>query len=361
VSLADAFIIAVPTPSDVDHRPDLSHVQQAAASIVPFLRKGNLVILESTSPPGTTLGMIPILEQSGLVVGQDIHLAHSPERVLPGRILTELVENDRVVGGHTSNAAEACADLYRTFVRSSIHLTDATTAEMTKLMENTFRDVNIALANEFSRIGAHVGIDIHEAIALANRHPRVNILSPGPGVGGHCIAVDPWFIVDAAPEQANLIRVAREVNDAQPGHVVELILDGVSEVRHPEVAILGLAYKANVDDMRESPALDVVRQLDARGISLRLHDAHVTRPPVGVPLERDLATTVAGADVIVILTDHQEYRLLDPRDPVFAGMRSRTVIDTRHCLDVYAWQAAGFTVRQLGVAVQPGVVAGIAP
>src|SRR5256885_1802170 len=220
---ADAFIIAVPTPFDpATNRADLRFVEQAARDILPFLRRGNLVVLESTVPPGTTRDVLaPILAQSGLRPGRDIFVAHCPERVLPGRILVELEQNDRLAGGLTPACAERAADLYSAFVKGAIMRTDATTAEMVKVMENTFRDVNVALANEFSLVAERIGVDVWEAIRLANHHPRVNVLRPGPGVGGHCIAADPWFLVGAAPEVTPLIRVSREVNDAMPEHVLE--------------------------------------------------------------------------------------------------------------------------------------------
>ncbi len=229
---ADAFIIAVPTPFFADKRADMRFVEAAAELITPHLRHGNLVVLESTSPPRTTLDRLaPILEGSGLKAGLDFHLVYSPERVLPGQILRELIENARVVGGVDRSSAEAGRDLYSTFVRGEIVLTDATTAEMVKLMENTFRDVNIAVANEFSRLADRFGIDVWEAIEIANRHPRVEILRPGPGVGGHCISVDPWFLVEAAPELTPLIRTARQVNDDQPLFVVQIIERALKEGR----------------------------------------------------------------------------------------------------------------------------------
>ena len=348
-ALADVFILAVPTPCRDDHKPDLSFVEYAARMIAPLLRPGNLVILESTSPPGTTVGLIPILEESGLRAGEDFLLAHSPERVLPGRILTELVQNDRVIGGQNRAAAEAGATLYRAFVTGEILLTDATTAELVKLMENTYRDVNIALANEFSRVATTVGIDVNEAIALANHHPRVNILKPGPGVGGHCIAVDPWFIVDAAPEVTPLIRAARDVNDNQPAVVVELIERAVAGIDQPAIALLGLAYKADIDDLRESPSMEVARLLHDKGYELRLHDAHATALPDGTPLTSDLLDTLADSDALVVLTDHAAYRELRPGDPAALLMRGRIVVDTRRCLDAAAWRSSGFDVHQLGV------------
>lgn len=345
----DVFILATPTPCRPDHSPDLGAVEMAAKMIVPHLRSGNLIILESTSPPGTTVSLIPILEESGLRVGRDLLLAHCPERVLPGRILTELVGNDRICGGHTRAAASAAADLYRVFVTGNILLTDATTAELVKLMENTYRDVNIALANEFAQVSAAVGVDVHEAIALANRHPRVSILKPGPGVGGHCIAIDPWFIVAAAPESSPLIQTARSVNDRQPEYVADLIAEAVRGVRGPVIALLGLAYKPDVDDMRESPSLRVAELLRERGYALRLHDPHIGEFSDGTPLPADLAEVLAGVDALVILTDHTEYRQLNPLDPALRRMRLPIVVDTRSCLDGAAWERAGFAVHQLGV------------
>jgi UDP-N-acetyl-D-mannosaminuronic acid dehydrogenase len=349
---ADVFILAVPTPCRADHKPDVRYVESAARMVAPFLRPGNLVILESTSPPGTTVGLIPILEESGLRVGEEILLAHSPERVLPGRILTELVQNDRVIGGQNQAAAEAGALLYRSFVTGEILLTDATTAELVKLMENTYRDVNIALANEFGRVAATVGINVHEAIALANHHPRVNILKPGPGVGGHCIAVDPWFIVDAAPDVTPLIQTARKVNDDQPEQVAEMIARAVAAIPQPTIAVLGLAYKADIDDLRESPSMEIVHLLERRGLDLRLHDAHATVLPDGTLLIPNLDDVLAGADALVVLTDHAAYRHLRPDE--LPAMRHRVVVDTRHCLDAAEWRAAGFAVHQLGVGARAG-------
>ena len=345
---ADVFILAVPTPCRDDHTPDLSFVESAARMIAPHLQPGNLVILESTSPPGTTVGLIPALEEGGLRVGEDLLLAYSPERVLPGRILTELVQNDRVIGGQSRAAAETGAALYRAFVTGEILMTDATTAEMVKLMENTYRDVNIALANEFGRVAMTVGIDVNEAIVMANHHPRVDILRPGPGVGGHCIAIDPWFIVDAAPDDTRLIQTAREVNDGQPVHVVALIEEAVAGIERPKITLLGLAYKADIDDLRESPAVEIAGVLRKRGYDLRLHDPHAAALPDGTPLMANLREALADADALVVLTDHAPYRGLRPGDAASA-MRTRIAVDTRGCLDPAGWRAAGFSLHQLGV------------
>ena len=325
---ADVFIIAVPTPICPDKTADMSAVTSAARSVVPVLQKGNLVILESTSPPGTTMKLVkPILEKSGLKAGTDFMLAYSPERVLPGQILKEIVNNSRVIGGYDRISAEAGCDLYATFVKGEIMLTDATTAEMVKLMENTFRDVNIALANEFALIAEHIGIDVWEAINIANHHPRVKILKPGPGVGGHCIAVDPWFLVEAAPEQAKLIRQARLVNDAMPSHVVEVIEHSIKSIEKPVIACLGLSYKANVDDTRESPSVEVVRLLIDRGFQVRICDPHVSTPPHPWLRLMTLTDTLNGADCAVLLTDHQVF--LDISQAVISTMRHQIMIDTR--------------------------------
>ena len=271
---ADVFIIAVPTPfkdGGPDHisgkKPDLSYIEAATKKISPFIKPGNLVILESTSPVGTTDEVVAeILKQDGHSIGEDVYIAHCPERVLPGRILIELVENDRVVGGINEESTAVTVEFYERFVRGAVLPTTAKTAEMVKLTENSSRDVQIAFANELSMVCETETINTWEVIELANRHPRVNILQPGPGVGGHCIAVDPWFIVDRSPECSNLIRTAREVNDAKPGWVIERVKRCADKFKSPVIACLGLAFKADVDDLRESPASDIVKKLQEENI-----------------------------------------------------------------------------------------------
>jgi UDP-N-acetyl-D-mannosaminuronic acid dehydrogenase len=342
---ADAYILAVPTPLTEDKRPDMSHVRATAEAIVPCLRRGALVILESTSPPGTCLDMlVPILEKSGLKVGAEIHLAHCPERVLPGNILRELISNDRVIGGFDTASAEKARDLYDTFVDGAMHLTDLTTAEFVKVLENTYRDVNIALANEAALLCEELGIQFREAARLANRHPRVNVHQAGPGVGGHCISVDPWFLVDRFPEQASLIHLARLRNDGMPAHVADVLLDLLSGVAAPKVAALGLAFKGNIDDTRESPALAVIRILQAEGIDVVAHDPFVRSVPVP---QETLDNGLQGADCLLVLTDHDEYRHLTPAHAARL-MRGRIVYDTRNILDHAQWRATGFEVRVLG-------------
>jgi UDP-N-acetyl-D-mannosaminuronic acid dehydrogenase len=346
---ADAFIIAVPTPITIDHKADLGFVSNAAESIVPHLRAGNLVVLESTVPPRTTHDvLVPILEQSGLKAGDDFALAHCPERVLPGKILIELVENDRIIGGLTPRCAERAAELYHAFVHGSLHQTDATTAEMVKVMENTCRDVNIALANQFAVLAERFGVNAWEAIDLANKHPRVQVLRPGPGVGGHCIAVDPWFLIESAPEQAPLITAARKLNESMPGHVLDLIRSLAPDPSLGPIAALGLAYKGDVDDVRESPAVEVVREALLAGYEVRSHDPHVKHDGnTDLPPCFDLTGALEGAQAVVLLTDHTAFRDLNPHD-IGQLMRSRRVIDTRNALDKAAWLAAGFQVTTLG-------------
>jgi UDP-N-acetyl-D-mannosaminuronic acid dehydrogenase len=345
---ADAFIIAVPTPFDpTTNQADLHFVEQAARDIVPFLRRGNLVVLESTVPPGTTRDVLaPILAESGLQPGRDICLAHCPERVLPGRILVELEQNDRLAGGLTPGCADKAAELYSAFVKGTIMRTNATTAEMVKVMENTFRDVNVALANEFALVAEQIGVDVWEAIRLANHHPRVNILRPGPGVGGHCVAVDPWFLVAAAPEQARLIRAARDVNDAMPEHVLARLAALASPPA--SIALLGVTYKAEVDDIRESPARRVAELAVERGYDVRLCDPHVKADTPGLPAPlMPLEQALRDAEAVVLLVDHRAFQDLD-LDLVAALVGQRRVLDARNALDRRAWQAHGFEVSVLG-------------
>jgi UDP-N-acetyl-D-mannosaminuronic acid dehydrogenase len=334
---ADVYVVAVPTPLRADRSADLRCIDAAVGAIAPRLRGGELVVLESTSPPGTTQRLAQRLqaERPDLALDGDdgrpvVHVAYCPERVLPGRVLVELVTNDRVVGGITPEAARRAREVYATFCRGEIVLTDTVTAELAKLVENSYRDVNIAFANELSLVTADLGVDVWEVIELANRHPRVDILRPGPGVGGHCLAVDPWFLVTAAPERTRLIRAAREVNDAQPHAVVERVADAVRGLEHPRVAALGLAYKADIDDLRESPALSVVEQL-ARLLPhawITAVDPHVeVLPPRlrGLPHVSlaPLAPALADADVVVLLVDHASFGAVDPRQ---LGV---SVVDTR--------------------------------
>jgi len=320
---ADIFILAVPTPLDASHCADLSMIEAATAAIAPHVKAGNLVILESTSPVGTTERVVAGgLAKAGVDVGR-LHIAHCPERVLPGRILIELIQNDRIVGGLDEAATETAAAFYREFVRGEVFETTAAIAEMSKLTENTFRDVNIALANELSIIADRLDIDVFELIKLANRHPRVNILQPGPGVGGHCIAVDPWFIVSQSPDQARLIRTAREVNESKPEWVIEKVAQKAERFKRPRIACLGLAFKADVDDLRESPALAIVRRLR----ELDVGDLLVCDPYVHNFDEFALCSldeAIDNADIVLLLVDHRPFKRLKP-----SSLQEKVLIDTR--------------------------------
>ena len=358
---ADAFIIAVPTPFFEDElgeyegqsyrKADMRAVISAIESIVPHLRQGNLVVLESTSPPRTTVDLVqPILERSGMKAGVDFYLAYSPERVLPGQILRELLENARVIGGVNQPSAEAGRDLYACFVKSRIILSDATTAEMVKLMENTSRDINIAIANEFSRLAQRFGIDVWEAIKIANLHPRVNILNPGPGVGGHCISVDPWFLVEAAPDLTKLILTAREVNDSQPNFVLKLIQSVAGEnLTGKHIAILGIAFKPDVDDLRESPAIEVIKRLTQAGAIVSAYEPNKKDAEISdIKITQSLQDAVVDADLVVLLVAHREFKELEPQK-LRELTPARLLIDTVGCWAIQPWSEAGFILGRLGV------------
>ena len=335
---AEAFMIAVPTPFKEGKKPDLSFIQKAAEAIAPVLDKGNLIILESTSPVGATeklaawlQALRPDLTFPGQASGKepDMYVAHCPERVLPGRVLEELVSNDRIIGGLSEECSEKAISLYKTFVRGECISTNARTAEMAKLTENSFRDVNIAFANELSVICDELKINVWELITLANRHPRVNILSPGPGVGGHCIAVDPWFIVDSAPESARIIRTAREINDAKPGYVIDKVKSAADEFKRPVIACLGLAFKPDIDDLRESPALDITEALASSDIGQVIAvEPNIGEIPeklgsLGVELA-SLESALERANVLVVLVDHKQFKALHAGD-----VNTKLVVDTR--------------------------------
>ena len=345
---ADAFLIAVPTPFKGEHQPDLDHVRAAAQSIAPVLAPGNIVILESTSPVGTTEQLAvwlstarPDLRFPGPGAGDvvDVHIAYCPERVLPGHVIRELVENDRIIGGLTPACSRRAEEVYRTCVAGAIYITDARTAEMSKLAENAYRDVNVAFANELSMICGRLGIPVWDLISLANHHPRVKILQPSCGVGGHCVAVDPWFIVDAAPNDARLIRTAREVNDAKPRWVHEQIRRAVAafvaegrEESSVVVALLGLAFKPNVADLRESPALQVAHALSTQTTARLLAvEPNVTELPAGLGRVEwaELGPGLEQADIVAVLVGHQEFRDLP-----------RHLLQGKHVIDVTGVLAA---------------------
>ena len=336
VESADVFLIAVPTPFDDDHAPDIGHVLSAARTIAPVLKAGDLVILESTSPVGTTdavrdliAEVRPDLKVPSVGNGTaNIAIAYCPERVLPGRILIELIDNDRCIGGITPRCARKALSFYRGFVRGACITTSARVAEMVKLSENAYRDANIAFANELSMVSDKLGIDVWEVIRLANRHPRVDILSPGPGVGGHCIAVDPWFIVHSAPEITPLIRTARTVNDGKTDYVIEQATRLV-ETNPGRVAVLGLAFKANVDDFRESPALRIATALCAKfGDRIAIVEPHTANLPdallsTGAVLT-DIDSALMDCDVMIVLVDHDIFKSVPPEERA-----DKVVYDTR--------------------------------
>ena len=319
---ADAFIMAVPTPfKGEDHEPNLDYIEAATRSLAKVLKKGDLVILESTSPVGTTEKMSEWLaeERPDLTfphqVGEesDIRVAHCPERILPGQMIRELVENDRVVGGITPKCTKAASELYKTFVKGECVETSAKVAEMSKLTENAFRDVNIAFANELSLLCDKMGIDVFELIEMANKHPRVNILQPGCGVGGHCIAVDPWFIVNAFPNDAHLIKTAREINDGKPLYVISKTKEAVKDIKNPKIACLGLAFKPDIDDLRESPALEITKMLsDIEDFEILAVEPNIKELPQVLQNRKNvklvsLDEALDEADVIVVLVKHKEF------------------------------------------------------
>lgn len=333
---ADIYILAVPTPFKEGRKPDLTYVEEATKAIVPYIQAGNIVILESTSPVGTTEKIANwIMEgRSDLTINgeNNIYVAHCPERVLPGHILRELVENDRIVGGINEESSIKTVDFYNTFVTGKVLKTSAKTAELAKLTENSFRDVNIAFANELSMICDKLDINVWELIELANHHPRVNILQPGPGVGGHCIAVDPWFIVDAAPEESKLIYTARNVNDFKPHYVINKVKElAKDEVR--TVACLGITFKADIDDLRESPSLDIVSRLAREEkYILNIVEPNIDRLPEVLDVKNanlcDLKNALSNSDIVLVLVDHKDFKQMDQR-----LLNDKIVIDTKGLLE----------------------------
>lgn len=334
IKQSDVYLIAVPTP-DVHHKADLTFVFQAVQSIIPYLREQSLVIIESTIPPLACEKLIlPMFKK----LKNHILLAHCPERAIPGSTLREMVENDRIVGGITPLAAEKTATLYRQFVKGKVYTTNATTAECCKVMENTFRDVNIALANEFTKIADEIGINVWEAISLANKHPRVNIHSPGPGVGGHCIPVDPWFFVGLS-KQAHLIQTARNINDDMPRYVVKSVLSLAKKhgILNPAIGILGVAYKKNVDDARETPATEIIKLFKKRGCKVRIHDPYVSRFSEKLDIYEEV---LAKSQVLVLITDHDQYDQLT----IKKESQIRFIFDTRNVLDAQKMSCPIYTL-----------------
>ena len=324
---ADAFIIAVPTPNHNDEflSCDLSYVISACKSILPFIEKGNTVIVESTIAPRTMDDYVkPIFEEAGFIIGEDLYLAHCPERVLPGQILHELIYNNRIVGGITSKCTEQASAVYETFVKGEIIKTEAKTAELSKCMENTYRDVNIALANELTKVCYELDINALDVIAMANKHPRVNIHQPGPGVGGHCLAIDPYFIYAKAPEVAKIIKLARDTNCSMPHFVVEQVRKLLAGITNPKVSVFGVTYKGNVDDVRESPAMEIKEMLEEEGLTLQVFDPHVENKEYV-----DLETAVKDSDLVLVLTDHNEYKEMNLK-MISSLMRRPVLFDTKN-------------------------------
>ena len=343
---ADAFIISVPTPITEDKKADMKFVVSATEEVAGVMKKGDLVILESTSPIGTVDSLMkPILEEkTGLKAGEDFFLGHSPERVIPGHILHELVHNNRIAGGYDPESSRRIKELYSSFVEGEIYETDARTAEMCKLSENTYRDVNIAFANELAKICEAQGINVWELINICNKHPRVNIHQPGPGVGGHCIAVDPWFIVEKEPGLAQIIDLARHTNDGMPAYVADRCAEILKGVPSPKVAILGVTYKPDVDDMRESPILYLIGELKKLGMEVVCQDpfAHGRNGVLA-----DIPEAVKGADLIVLGVNHKAYKDLDFED-LASLVRTKKFLDTRNFADMDSAEKAGFETYLLG-------------
>jgi len=342
---SDVFLIAVPTPLDKEMKmAELKYVRSAAEMIYPHLRKENLVILESTVPPGTCEKLlVPILKKSGLKVSKDFYLAHCPERAIPGNTIYEMVHNDRIIGGIDKKSTALAKSLYSCFVKGIFYLTNTITAEFVKLMENTFRDINIALANEFAQIAEECGVNVWEAIELANRHPRVNILKPGPGVGGHCIAIDPWFLTENST-RCRIVSLAREINDGMPNHVLQIVKGMLKGVDNPVITVLGVAYKGGVDDTRETPALKFIKFAENEGYKVKVHDPYVKEFEYEV---LELEEAVKDSDCILLLTDHPEFKEIDPAK-ISRLMRNRNLVDTRNILDHKSWKEAGFKTKILG-------------
>ena len=352
---AEIFIICVPTPIRGDRTAELSMVRAATRSIAPHVKPGALVILESTSPIGTTRDIIGgALAERGLDPEQDIDVCYCPERVFPGSTVKEILNNDRVVGGLTMRAAQRAKAFYDSFCDGVPLATTAETAEYAKLMENSFRDVNIALANVFARVAEERGLDVQDVISIANRHPRVNVHSPGPGVGGHCIPVDPWFLIEAAPEQTELLKLSREINDGQAARLLRRA-QAAGLRAGGKVAVLGAAYRGDLDDARESPSVLLIEAFEREGVPYVVHDPFVAdlRRHGGetVPVTDDLEAAVAEADAVFVMTDHAAYRGLPPER--IAHMPGRLIVDGRRVLHAGAFAEAGFEVVAVGLPVLP--------
>jgi UDP-N-acetyl-D-mannosaminuronic acid dehydrogenase len=344
VPSAEAYVLCLPTPTH-DGRPDLSFVENAAGMVAAIAEPGAIIVLESTVPPGTTERIVRrALASHGKAI-DDFHVAHCPERVIPGAIMDELRRNARVVGAHTPDDGAIVRDLYASFCVGEIAVTSTAVAEFIKVIENTFRDVNIAFANELAIVAEELGIDVWESIAIANRHPRVDILAPGPGVGGHCIPVDPHFLADAHPFTTELIQSARRVNERMPDRIVRRVADLVEPAQGHKIALLGAAYKADVDDARESPTIRIDALLRERGYVTSIYDPLVKS--FARPLCGTLEETVSGAAALILVTGHAAFRSLCPAE-IASMMHVPCLVDTRHFFDTDAWERAGFACYVLG-------------
>ena len=344
VEKADVFLVAVPTPLERNVKvANLKYVRMAAEMIYPYLDKGNLVILESTVPPGTSERLIiPILERSGLKAGE-FYFVYCPERALPGNTIHEMIYNDRVIGMLNEISGKLAKDLYSSFVKGEIYLTNIRTAEFVKLMENTYRDVNISLANEFAQIAEESGINVWEAIELANKHPRVNILKLGPGVGGHCIAIDPWFLTENSTK-SRMISLAREINDSMPNYVLQIVRRMLGDAKDPTITVFGVAYKGDVNDTRETPALKFIKLAENEGLKVKVHDPYVKNFEYEI---MDYEDAVKDGDCIVVITDHSVFKEINP-ETISKLMRRKNVVDCRNILDRERWERIGFNVKVLG-------------
>lgn len=342
---SDVFIISVPTPIKDDKTSDMSYVISATKSIIKYLKEGNIVVLESTSPVGTTEEVVkPIIEESGLKVGRDIMLGYCPERVIPGKIIYELKNNDRVIGGIDKKSAEEIRKIYKTIVDGNIYLTDCKTAELCKLIENTYRDVNIALSNELLLICDKLNINVWEVIEYSNKHPRVNLHTPGPGVGGHCLAVDPWFIIEKEPELSNIIKSSRLLNDSVPEYVYNKIDKILQKDKSKKITILGITYKANTDDMRESPIIKLIDKLLKNNYNVKVFDPYIKDFQINC---QSILEACKDSDLLILGVNHDYFKNL-PLDEIKTTMKGNLILDTRNFLDKEEVEKSGFIYKLLG-------------
>lgn len=342
---SDVFIISVPTPIKDDKTSDMSYVISATKSIIKYLKEGNIVVLESTSPVGTTEEVVkPIIEESGLKVGRDIMLGYCPERVIPGKIIYELKNNDRVIGGIDKKSAEEIRKIYKTIVDGNIYLTDCKTAELCKLMENTYRDVNIALSNELLLICDKLNINVWEVIEYSNKHPRVNLHTPGPGVGGHCLAVDPWFIIEKEPELSNIIKSSRLLNDSMPEYVYNKIDKILQKDKSKKITILGITYKANTDDMRESPIIKLIDKLLKNNYNVKVFDPYIKDFQINC---QSILEACKDSDLLILEVNHDYFKNL-PLDEIKTTMKGNLILDIRNFLDKEEVEKSGFIYKLLG-------------